>query len=123
MATQALQVAQSCAKPSLYDRIAADNRSHPLERTRIWQAHADAAAEYARTLRTRGKTPIQAAGERLDIAVTCFRMVADDPRPEVVEELFGSAEREYLDAKQGYMAELVKLTGETAANLERRVAA
>ena len=123
MASHTLEGARPCAKPSLYDRIAADNRNHPLERTRRWQDEADIAAEYARTLRTAGKTPIQAAGERLDIAVVCFRMVADDPRPEIAEELFGNAEREYLHSKQAYMAELVKLTGETAVDLGRRVAA
>ena len=123
MASHTLEGGRPRAKPSLYERIAADNRNHPLERTRNWQDEADRAAEYARTLRTRGKSPIQAAGERLDMAVFCFRMVADDDRPEVVEDLFGNAEKGYLGAKQAYMAELVNLTGETAANLERRIAA
>ncbi len=123
MATQAIEGARPCAKQSLADRIAADNRRHPLERTRIWQEGEDIAAEYARNLRIEGKTPIQAAGERLDTASIMFRMVSDDHRVEVVEELFGSVQREYLDAKQAYLAELVKLCGETSADLERRIAA
>lgn len=123
MATHALEGARPRAKQTLYDRIATDNRNHPLERTRHWQDGADTAADYGRHLRTAGKTPIQAAGQRLDSASTMFRMISDDDRAEVVEELFGSVEREYLEAKQGYMAELVRLTGETAADLERRIAA
>ena len=123
MATHALDGAAPRAKQPLYGTVAASNRIHPLERTRNWQANADIAADYARSRRGEGKTSIQAAGERLDNASIMLGYINDDPRVEVVEDLHVEVEREYFQARDKYMAELVKLTGETAADLERRVAA
>ena len=123
MATRNIEGARPRAKQSLYERISEDNRNHPLERTRHWQDGADIAAEYGRHLRTAGKTPIQIAGETLDDAADSFRLISNDDRPEVLEELFGRVQARYLDAKQGYLSLLTELTGETAADLERRVGA
>ena len=123
MAARSLEGARPRAKQSLYDRVSEDNRNHPLERTRDWQYFADQAVEYGRHLRTAGQTPIQIAGERLDDAADSFRLISNDDRAELLEELFGKVQADYLNAKQGYLSLLAELTGETAADLERRVGA
>lgn len=65
---------------------------------------------------------LRKAGDRLDAATLAIRQLSDDPA-EVDEEKFGNVEREYLEAKATFMAELSVATGLSAAEIERRVCA
>jgi hypothetical protein len=85
-------------------------------------AFCDQVAKQLKARRDRDKTPLQIAGERLDLASILFRRASSDTRPHM-EAVFASVQAEYFAAREAYLALLVEATGETGADLERRIAA
>ena len=85
-------------------------------------AFCDQVAAGFKANRDRNKTPLQIAGERLDLASMIFRRDSSDSR-EGLEKVFASAQAEYFAAREAYVAILTEATGENGADLERRIAA